>query len=95
MEQEKHLEFLKSKENHKSFLIKTINLMYVLIFLSVALAVFFYTISVGTELFVVGVMLVMAVIGALVATDAKKQIAELDDFALFYGLNKIKNEKQK
>jgi hypothetical protein len=88
----KDLDFMKLKEKNKKFFQKTYYLMYVLISLSTVLAVFFYIISVG-KVFVPAVMLLMAFMGVIIVRDTKKKQAELDDFALYYGFNKIKNEK--
>jgi hypothetical protein len=87
--------FVEQQVMHKNFLIKTINLMYIMIFLCVSLAVFFYVISVGYKLFIIITMLIIAAIGAFIAVDARRRMSELDAFGLYYTINKLKNVNQK
>ena len=85
------IDFGKIKEQQKAFFKKTQMLMYVLMMLALAMAVFFYVVTIGNKIFIIAVLLLMALMGALVAVDARKKQFELDDFALYYGINKIKN----
>lgn len=88
------IDYQKIRKQHKNFFIKTQWMMYVLVMLSLAMAVFFYVITIGTKLFIIAILLIMAFMGAIIAHEARKKIAELDDFTLFYGINKLKNEKK-
>lgn len=88
--------FIEQKERYKVFLKKAEIMMYVMIVTCLALAIFFYAIFSGYMLFLTAIMIILAMIGAVAAVDARKQSAELDDFALFYGLNKLrKHGKEK
>jgi 4-hydroxybenzoate polyprenyltransferase len=87
--------FVQHTQHQKNFFTKTKYLMYVLVFFSAILAVFFYIISVGQKIFVVSILLLMAMMGAYIAVDARRKEAELDAFALYYGIKKLENEKEK
>ena len=93
--EEPKINFVEQRVIQRRFLQKTTNLMYVLVFLSVCLAVFFYTITIGSKLFVIGLLLFIALLGVITARDARVHLKEIDAFDLFYGINKIKNDKKK
>ena len=92
MEEQQKVDFAAQKARQKKFFMKTKALMYVLVLVSAPLAVFVYVISAGTLIFITAMLLLMTLLGTITAIDARKHEAELDDFALYYGLNKLQTK---